>query len=152
MHAVMHACITAMSGVYELSLSCIGCMFFFSGFLEQAFVCEFLEQAICLRPVQATQVHDICPFYNTVLIDIVEHHLFLLDGRKSGLPDIFRFLSCLTVQGGAEGISPAPAGAVRFEKTGLDKFFQGGPNIGLRFLDGWSKIGGSQSAFFTQAG
>ena len=42
-------------------------------------------------------------FYAAVLVDIVEHHLLLLDGGKPGLADVFGLLSGLLIQAGAEG-------------------------------------------------
>lgn len=60
-----------------------------------------------LIPVEMTQFHDIRPFNAAVFADIAENHLLLLDGRETGLADIFRFLACLAAKGGAEGVGSA---------------------------------------------
>jgi hypothetical protein len=44
---------------------------------------------IGLRKTYMAQFSNLCSFDASVFIDVVEHHLLLLDRRKPGLTDVF---------------------------------------------------------------
>ena len=130
----------------------INCPLMLTDLLDLASLFHSGEQAVSLISIKTAKIHDFRSFYTSMLVDVVKNHLLLLDRRKPGLADIFRFLPDFSVQGGTEGVGSAPAGAVGFQKAAFHQFFQRCTDIGLRFLDGWGKIGGGQATLFAQAG
>ena len=81
----------------------------------------------------SAQIHHFGEFHGSMLVDLSQHHLFLVAGIESVLTKIGCFPAGMPVHFGAQRVRAAPTGAMRFQQTGLYQFFDGsaGRMLGL---------------------
>ena len=94
-----------------------------------------MEQSVGLIVSNAAETSDVFPRDFRVNLDILQHHLFLLNGIKPSLAHIVCGLAHLLVECRAQGIGAPFLAPVSFGQSGFDESFEDLPCGGLVLLD-----------------
>ena len=103
---------------------------------DLVFLSQPFQETGRLKRADSAQVRHVGTLNGTVLGEIGQDHLLLLDDIESGLPDVGCLLPDVPIDIGAERVGTATACSVGLDQTGLYQFFECRTGRLLAFVTG----------------